>query len=288
MHGRLFPLAFALLAGCGKATYHPPSAPQPADPLTPAAEPLLLLAVDPPHGSTGVPEDVVIRAQFSRAPDPDTVTAATFRLIDESSGSEVPGRVGALPGRPGEPATWFSFVPREQLLGNSHPYRMELDPSIAAPDGALLDLEFSSVTLPSRFRTRGRPDTEAPRFFHYSARASAVSASAIRLSWFPALDVNEGGTHWRDLVYAIYQGLAADVVALDFPVAVTAPGAFEYTVGNLEPATAYYFIIRPRDAAGNEDDNRVVLSARTWVAADTTEVTVLYTADVFGTLEPCG
>jgi hypothetical protein len=272
-------LLVAALCGCEKAVYYGPPAPQPQQP---AAERLLLLAIAPANGATGVGEDAVIDATFSAPPDPATVTTASFKLIDEGP----PEAVVAATIEPAGPAT-FRLRPAQPLAIPRHPYRIEIGPGIRTAAGTALDLAGSPATTPCRFLTRAVPDTTPPRFFYFDHRAEAVGPTAVRLRWFPALDGPDGTPSHR-LVYAIYAGTESDAIDFGAPRALTSPDFTEHTVGGLAPNTTYYFVIHAIDEAGNEDDNTVLASARTWLAADTTTLVVLYSTDVFGTLEPCG
>lgn len=276
-------LLLTVLLGCSKATYTGMPAGS-VSPEAPVPEPLLLVEVDPSDGATGIPGDRTIEARFSRAPNPATVTTATFRLIDEATETLANCRIEAVIEEPGEPATLFRLIPREPLELPDHPYRIELEPSIAAADGTILDLGASPVVPPCRFVTGQEPDTVPPFFFLFMHNASAVSPTAVRLSWFPAFDDRSPPLRLR---YAIYAGTAPDTIDLDSPVASPASGLMEVTVGGLSPDTTYHFVIHAIDEAGNEDDNEVTVSARTWPPGPT-ELTILYTADVFATLEPCG
>ena len=269
-------------AGCTKTAYQGPA---PSDGATPPPKPpaLLLLDLSPRDGASDVPVDTAIEAVFSRAPDPATVTSVTFALIDEVAGVPVPADVAQAPGD----AARFVLTPRRALDAPSHPYLVRIEPCIAAADGARLDVIASPVALTTRFTTGRAPDTTPPRFFFYAHRAEAVGPTAIKLAWFPAVDA-EGGSPMHKLRYAIYMGPAADAIDTTQRRALTEPGAAATTISGLTPGTTYHFIIRPVDEAGNEDDNTVTVSAHTWVEAETTDLTLLYTADVFSMLEPCG
>ena len=90
------------------------------------------------------------------------------------------------------------------------------------------------------------------------------------------------------LYYAIYMGEVPDAINFTQPVAVTDPLETSRTIGGLSPSTTYYFVVHPIDEVGNEDPNPYVVSERTFLAEESTDVTILYSADVFGILEPCG
>ena len=282
----LFLIMLVLSAGCEKAAYYGPPPPEPPA-VQPLNEPLFVVSVTPADGAEDVSCDACIEVRFSRPPDPATVTGASFVLVDEITDAVVPGSVEPAAGDPAEPATAYRLTPAEPLAVPHHPYRIELTETIAAPDGTALDLELSLVSTPCRFVTEGEPDTEPPWFFYYDVHAEAIGPTAVRLRWFPALD-NPGGTPSYRLTYAIYLGTAPDAIDFTQPAAVTQPMETSQTVGGLNPNTTYYFVVHPVDESGNEDDNTIVVSAHTWLPADTTELTILYSADVFGSLEPCG
>jgi len=270
----------ALAAGCDKSVYRGGG----GGTAEPAAPPFYLVSVSPPNGALDVRPDAVVTACFSRAPATGAVTGLTFRLIDEESGAEVPADVAPANVAAG---ACYRLAPRAPLALPERRYRIEISPCIAAADGARLDIGLSTAPCTCRFTTGAIPDTYAPYFFFYAHRAAAVSASAISLAWFPAVDP-AGGSPSSRLRYAVYQGPSPDAIGYDRPAVLTLPGALQCIVGGLEAATDYFFVIRPRDEAGNEDDNTVAVGARTFLAADTTEIALLYTADVFGNLEPCG
>ena len=277
-----FVLALACTASCDKSVYRGGG-----NTAGPAVAPFLLVSVDPPDGARDAQADTVISACFSRPPDPALVTSLTFRLVDEELGVEVAADIAPAGAPEGAAAACYELRPKAPLALPEHPYRIELSPCIAAADGTRLDTAHSAVPCTNRFATGALPDVDPPHFFYYAHRAAALSATAIALAWFPAVD-REGGSPPSELRYAVYQGTDPGAIAYDRPAALTLPGTLQCVVGGLAPNTEYFFVIRPRDEAGNEDDNTVSASARTFLAAETTELTLLYTADVFANLEPCG
>ncbi len=277
-----FALALAFTAGCDKSVYRGGGTAS-----TPAATPFLLVSVSPPDGARGVEADAVVAACFSRPPDPALVTSLAFRLVDEELGAEVAADIVPAGAAGGAAATCYELRPKAPLALPGYAYRIELSPCIRAADGTALDTARSAVPCTSRFTTGALPDVDPPHFFFFAHKAAALSATAIALAWFPAFD-REGGSTANELRYAVYQGTAPNDITYDRPAALTLPGALQCLVGGLAPNTEYFFVIRPRDEAGNEDDNTVVVSARTFLASETTELTLLYTADVSANLEPCG
>lgn len=284
--------ACALAAGCGKAAYQPPPAvaPAPQPGPGPDPDPLYLTYLYPQAGSDAVSEDVAIEARFSRAPDPASLDSASFRLVDEAADHPVPARIEGSPaGDAGAMA--YRLLPEQPLEPGGHPYRIELKETICTADGVALDLDLSAaayhVEVPARFSTRAPLDSEPPFFPFYDLRAVPASASSILLTWFPAVDDRTVRQELRYLIGVVEAGAGS---ACDAASRQTGPGAWQYTVGGLEPDTEYAFAVRALDQADNRSacDERYVVRARTLGAAESAEVTLVYTADVFGTLEPCG
>lgn len=108
------------------------------------------------------------------------------------------------------------------------------------------------------------PDTVSPTFAGL-ATATATSSSQIKLSWSPATD---NVTPAAGLVYEIYKSLSPSV-SFAAPSFTTGPGATSYTVGGLAASTTYHFVVRARDAAGNQETNTVVKSATTEASVPT-------------------
>ncbi|MDY0004890.1 MAG: fibronectin type III domain-containing protein, partial [Polyangia bacterium] len=125
--------------------------------------------------------------------------------------------------------------------------------------------------------TLSNADTTPPTFAGL-ASATGASASRIDLAWSAASDDT---TAPGDIVYDIYQASASGGQSYGTPNYTTAPGATSFPVTGLGPATTYYFVVRARDQAGNQDNNVVERSASTSDTADVTPPTFagLATAD---------
>src|SRR5450432_51108 len=105
-------------------------------------------------------------------------------------------------------------------------------------------------------------DTKAPVFAGATGAAAVKgSGNSITVSWDPATD---------DLTAA--EGMGYDVFWSDdsskgsLPStlgAATAPGASSAVVTHLKPLSSYSFYVKAYDAAGNNDDNMVVISGKT-------------------------
>lgn len=132
----------------------------------------------------------------------------------------------------------------------------------------------------------GGADRTPPCFETLSLRAEARGREVVWLGWEAATD-GDSGTPASELRYAIYLAPASEALETVEPARVIEGGATEALVDGLTPATTYRFVVRARDEAGNEDDNLTVAQATTW-AQNPGELTLLYTADVGGRLEPCG
>jgi len=280
---RLFALLLLAAAGfpaggCTKKTYR--GAPAPPPPWVSTSEPFLLLSITPSDGARDVPEDTRIELTFSVPPDPQTITPTHVKIIDEESNETIQYRV-----EPEQKETAYALVPEAPLRLPLHPYRIEILPGIRDQEGRELDLTASPVTLPVHFVTRDLPDTKPPFFLYHGLEAEVLGPSSVRLSWFPALDDRSPPSR---ISYAIYLATSRDGFDFDRPAARPSPGQTQYTVGGLQPNTTYFFVVRALDEAGNEDENQAVISARTLMASGPMSFTILYTADVVGTLEPCG
>lgn len=117
--------------------------------------------------------------------------------------------------------------------------------------------------------TQSNADTTPPTFGGLVS-ATTVSGARIDLAWTAASDDT---TAAADLVYDIYQAAASGSQSYGTPSYTTAPGITSFSVTGLSPSTTYYFVVRARDEAGNQDGNTVEHSATTSATADTTPPT---------------
>ncbi len=282
----LFSLLLLFPSACSKSSYEGPAVvvdnPQ-EDPETP----LYVVSIAPPDGADDRAPDTVIEVVFSLPPAAATLTGGTFSVVDSETETAVKGDVLPVIGQVDEAPKRFQFVPDEPLRTPAVSYRIELSPCIRTEGGKFLDLEQSNVPVPSTFTTGKTPDLQAPRFTIPLLSATAVGPTSIELSWPPALDP-DNRTLPPNIYYVVYSGASPDAINYEVPASVTLPGASGCTVTGCEPNTSYWFIVHPVDEAGNEDDNTIILSAKTFLPEESQELTVLYSADVFATLEPCG
>jgi chitodextrinase len=93
-----------------------------------------------------------------------------------------------------------------------------------------------------------------------SATATALVLASITVAWSAASD---NVTPADAIVYDLYIATAAGKENFAHPVLTTPPGASMGVVGGLLPATTYFFVVRARDQAGNQDSNTVEVAATT-------------------------
>lgn len=85
---------------------------------------------------------------------------------------------------------------------------------------------------------------------------SPASDVAVQVTWEPAEDTT---TPASDIVYRVYVATKSGNQNFAKPSVTSPPGASSALVGNLEPDTDYYFVVRAVNAAGLEDQNEVEL-----------------------------
>lgn len=245
-------------------------------------EPFFVVEVQPPDGTVDVAVDAVLQIRFCRAVKPDTVHAATVRLVREETGAAVAGHLG-FSGQD----TLVTFTPEAGPLTPGAAYRLIIGSAIQAADGEALDQARSRVPLPSRFATRAEPDNEPPVFSDTWRSAEPLGPGEVRLRWAPARDPQDR-TPPGELTYAVYLGRPPAPVDLQVPWSLVANGATETVVRGLEPLTEYAFVVRARDRAGNEDHNEHEVRATTLGEPVPVALTLLFTGGVGGKVEPCG
>lgn len=107
------------------------------------------------------------------------------------------------------------------------------------------------------------PDSGAedglPPLFEGVASAEAITPTAVALTWLSARDES---TDAGSIVYAVYFWETGAAVSTA-PVLVTNPAELGALVTRLDRRKTYNFMVRARDASGNEDTNSVVLTATT-------------------------
>jgi hypothetical protein len=79
-------------------------------------------------------------------------------------------------------------------------------------------------------------------------------SSSYHLRWNPATD---NVTPSSKIVYDVYQAGKSGGENFSKPTYTTRPGATSFDTPPLPSTKAFYFVVRARDRAGNEDHNRV-------------------------------
>jgi hypothetical protein len=104
-------------------------------------------------------------------------------------------------------------------------------------------------------------DSKPPRFDgleHASTCFRGPGLPGVRtrytLSWKAASD---NLTRRERIVYDVYESTTPRGEQFSKPTWVSAPGATTFTTPGLIPHRSFYFVVRARDQAGNEDHNRV-------------------------------
>jgi hypothetical protein len=103
------------------------------------------------------------------------------------------------------------------------------------------------------------PDHELPVFGGVTT-AESTTPSSVTLTWAPAAD---NATPAADIVYEVFMSGTQGGEDFDAPLLVTEPGATQVTIGNLDDATGYFFVVRAVDAGSNSDKNRREISTFT-------------------------
>ncbi|HVV81874.1 MAG TPA: fibronectin type III domain-containing protein [Kofleriaceae bacterium] len=99
-----------------------------------------------------------------------------------------------------------------------------------------------------------------PPVFAGLTGAAPAGSSSITLAWNPATD---DLTPAAALVYDVYRATTAGAESFAQPTYTSAPGATGLVATGLAPSTTYAFVVRARDAAGNDDTNTVERTATT-------------------------
>ncbi len=110
-------------------------------------------------------------------------------------------------------------------------------------------------------------DKTAPNFASNETNlvATSLGDASIKLTWTAATD---DVTAQSQIVYDIYQATGSNGELYSKPTYTSAAGATSYTIAQqfpplLSPSTQYFFVVRARDQAGNEDTNQDEANATT-------------------------
>jgi hypothetical protein len=91
-----------------------------------------------------------------------------------------------------------------------------------------------------------------------------ATTTALFFAWTPAAAAGMADASSAGFTYDVYVATSAGGENFASPTATSAPGALTVVIDNgLSANTTYYAVVRAIDALGNEDDNRVEMSAMT-------------------------
>jgi hypothetical protein len=114
------------------------------------------------------------------------------------------------------------------------------------------------VCAPAQAR---RKDHAPPKFAGLESATTCIPGpigagrtSSYQLRWAAATD---NVTPSSKIVYEVYQATKAGGENFSRPTYTAAPGATSFDTPQLPSEQSFYFVVRARDRAGNEDSNRV-------------------------------
>jgi hypothetical protein len=100
----------------------------------------------------------------------------------------------------------------------------------------------------------------APPTFAGVTGGMALGATVVELSWTAATDDLSPPA---DIVYNVYMAETSGAQTFDTPTVTTLAGATTAAVTRLRAGTQYFFVVRAKDRAGNEDTNTIEISVTT-------------------------
>ena len=126
---------------------------------------------------------------------------------------------------------------------------------------ALLVVALAALLLLSAPAQAGRRDHRPPVFAGLKSATTCIpgpigagSTSSYHLAWDAAKD---NVTPSAKIVYEIYQATKPGGENFSTPTYTTAPGTTSFDTPQLPTENTFYFVVRARDRAGNEDSNTV-------------------------------
>ncbi len=226
----------------------------------------------------------VVRAVDAAGNEDDNVSAVRVSLADTTA-PEFEGITGALPetssrilvqwkpaadnGTPRHELTYRVFASENRddvfehpiatslpgatsVVVSDQPKDTELFVAVRAVDGS------GNLDENQRVVSSAMPEGTPPEFL--GVRWASASRDAVELSWTPASDETTASSA---IVYAVYAARTSGGQNLLEPMVVTDAGVTRWKVTGLDSNETYYFIVRARDRAGNEDGNTAQLSVTT-------------------------
>lgn len=126
-------------------------------------------------------------------------------------------------------------------------------------------LELGSISLVLVCLTACTTKTDPPTFEGIAASTTDPDCLSATLSWQPATDTGPSQAHTPQdqIAYDVYLATAPGGEAFGEPAFASVTGQAAITLSGLPQQSVVYFVVRARDAAGNQDDNRVEQSVTT-------------------------
>lgn len=150
---------------------------------------------------------------------------------------------------------------REASPSRRHRPRFSLGLRLLLVGGATLSVSGAPAQA-------GNGETTPPTFAGLQSATTCIPGPARHgrnaqpsydLSWEAATD---DVTPSNEIVYNVYQATTAGGEEFSRPTYKTDPGATSFDTPRLSSVKAYYFVVRARDGAGNEDSNTVEIRGR--------------------------
>jgi hypothetical protein len=129
----------------------------------------------------------------------------------------------------------------------------------ARPRPAPSSTSTTTTTTATAETATAASDTAAPSFGGLQTAFACTpgpqrpgQTTPFRLSWQPASD---NSTPSDQIVYDVYLATTPGGENFSTPTWTTAPGATSFETPGLPSHSSFYFVVRARDSAGNEDHN---------------------------------
>jgi hypothetical protein len=126
-------------------------------------------------------------------------------------------------------------------------------------------LTLGSISLVLVCVTACTTKTEPPTFGGILTATTDPDCLSATLSWQPATDDGPSQAHTpqNQIAYDVYLATGPDSEAFGAAPFASTSGQAAITLSGLPQESVVYFIVRARDATGNQDDNRVERSVTT-------------------------
>lgn len=225
----------------------------PPPPVVPPATNFLSDFQFPANNATNVPLRPLVLIGFNDVVNPATINSTTVSLMQGAA------QVAST-------LTYDTCLNRIQLvpdvaLSSMLPYTVVLT-------GGLLDDDAEALTpLSFSFQTTALADNVRPTFNTpgYSAVPNpGTETIEVLIDWNDATDDTSAA---GQIFYRVYRADSSGCYAFNAPALTTGPGVTQAVIAaGINPRTAYSFIVRAVDAAGNESLNADVRSTTTFTS----------------------